>query len=224
MKLLLRGGWRVHSDKGHDFMGAVESWLREHATLNTSTGVYDPDGSLKRGTRCLLNQAKLWPTAAEHANAIYNHSNWSVPGQRDVVEPIILEQRNFVGEGESDLSPQEKPGSWEPWSSTALAVKLEHPTVRPGSLEGFSSDESGKCHMASKSQLSVTIDKLKRCSRVRFVTRFFPYSEALVSDQRKRQSPKSSAPWRGRGQKSQIGPVTMSHPRDVSESLSQLCS
>ena len=30
MQLLLRGVWRFHSDEGREFMGAVESWLREH--------------------------------------------------------------------------------------------------------------------------------------------------------------------------------------------------
>ena len=36
---------------------------------------------------------------------------------------------------ECDLLPREKPSSWPPWGCLAFAIKLEHPTVRRGSLE-----------------------------------------------------------------------------------------
>ena len=85
-------------------MGAVDSWLREHAVLHTTTGAHDPNanslieesvGARKRGIRCLLHQANapvsLWPDAAEHAHDVYNHSKRPVPGQNDTVEPIVLE-------------------------------------------------------------------------------------------------------------------------------------
>ena len=73
---------RLAFDKGREFMGVVDSWLREHAVLHTR-GAYDPNAntlaeesiaSRKRGTRCLLYQANvpvtLWPDAAEHTNEI----------------------------------------------------------------------------------------------------------------------------------------------------------
>ena len=104
MQLLLRGVWRFHSDEGREFMGAVDDWLTEHTVLHTTTGAYDPNanslveesvGARNRGIRCLLHTANapvsLWPDAAEHANEIYNHSKRTVPGQNDVVEPIVLE-------------------------------------------------------------------------------------------------------------------------------------
>ena len=50
-------------------MGAVDSWLRERAVLNTTSGAYDPNansvaersiGSRKRGRMCLLHQANAF--------------------------------------------------------------------------------------------------------------------------------------------------------------------
>ena len=148
MQLLLRGVWRFHSDEEREFMGAVDSWLREYTVLHTTTGAYDPNanslieesvGARKRGIRCLLRQANapmsLWPDAAEHANEIYNHSKRPEPGQNDTVEPIVLERRAFSGQTECDLLLREKPSSWPPWGCLAFAIKFEHPTVRRGSLE-----------------------------------------------------------------------------------------
>ena len=139
MQLLLRGGGRTHSDEGQEFLGVVGDWLREDAVLHTTTGAYDPNanslveesvGARKRGIRCLLHQANapvcLWPDAAEHANEVYNHSKRPVLGQNGVLEPIVLE---------SDLLPRERPSSWPPWRGLAFAIKLEHPTVRRGSLD-----------------------------------------------------------------------------------------
>ena len=148
VQLLLRGVWRFHSDEARELMGAVDDWLREHTVLHTTTGAYDPNanslveesvGARKRGIRCLLHQASapvcLWPDAAEHANEIYNHSKRTVPGQNDVVEPIVLERRAFSRQAECDLLPKERSSSWPPWSCLAFAIKLEHPTVRRGSLD-----------------------------------------------------------------------------------------
>ena len=102
-------------------MGAVDDWLREHTVLHTTTGACDPNanslveesvGARKRGIRCLLCQANapvfLWPDAAEHANEIYNHSKGTVPGQNDVVEPMVLERRTFSRRPECDLLPRER--------------------------------------------------------------------------------------------------------------------
>ena len=70
-------------------MGGVDSWLKEHAVLHTTTGAYDPHArslveesiaSHKRRTRCLLHQAN-----------------------ESVVEPIVLELQAFVDGTESDL-------------------------------------------------------------------------------------------------------------------------
>ena len=104
LQLLLHGVWRFHSDEGREFMGAVDDWLREHA------GAYDPNakslveesvGARKRDIRCLLYHGKapvcLWLDAAEHANEVYNHNKRPVPGQNDVVEPIVLERGAFFG-------------------------------------------------------------------------------------------------------------------------------
>ena len=104
MQLLLREVGRFHSDEGREFMGAVDDWLREHAVLHTTTGAYDPNANsfaeenvasdvscIKRTHLC------LWPDAAEHANEVYNHSKRPVPGQNDMVEPIVLERRAFFG-------------------------------------------------------------------------------------------------------------------------------
>ena len=68
-------------------------------------------GARKRGVRCLSHQANAlvcsWPDAAEHANEVYNHSKRPVPGQHDVVEPIVLERRASSGQTECDLLPRE---------------------------------------------------------------------------------------------------------------------
>ena len=77
----------------------------------------------------------LWPDAAEHAHEVYTHSKRPVPGQNETAEPIVLERRAFAGQAECDLLPREKPSSWPPWGCLASAIKLEHPTVRRGSLE-----------------------------------------------------------------------------------------
>ena len=119
MLLLLRWVWRFHSDEGREFM--VDDWLREHTVLHTTSGASGPNakslveesvGARKRGIRCLLHQANapvcLWPDAAEHANEIYNRSKRTVPGQNDVVEPIVLERRAVWGQAESDLLPRER--------------------------------------------------------------------------------------------------------------------
>ena len=124
LKLLLRSVWRCHSDEGREFMGAVDTWLREHTVLHTTTGAYDPSanslaeehiGSIKCWTRCLLHQAnshiELWPGAAEHANKISNHSKRVVLGQPDVVEPIVLERRAFMGGTGGELLSREKPNA-----------------------------------------------------------------------------------------------------------------
>ena len=152
VQLLPRGVWRFPSDEGREFTGAVDDWLREHTLLHTTTGAYDPTanslveesvGARKRGIRCFLQQANapvcLWPDAAEHANEIYNHSKRTVPGQNDVVEPIVLERRAFSGQAECDLMPRERPSSWPPWGCLASAIKLEHPTVHRGSLDPIAS-------------------------------------------------------------------------------------
>ena len=34
-----------HSVEGREFVGAVDSWLREHAVLHTTTGAYDPNAN-----------------------------------------------------------------------------------------------------------------------------------------------------------------------------------
>ena len=78
----------------------------------------------------------VWPDAAEHANEVYNYSRRPVvPGQSDVVEPIVLERRAFSGQAGCDLLPREKPSWWPPWGCLAFAIKLEHPAVRRGSLD-----------------------------------------------------------------------------------------
>ena len=128
-------------------MGAIDYWPRERTVLHTTNGAYDPNanslveesvGARKRGIRCLLHQGSapvcLWPDAAEHAKEVYNHSNQPVPGQSDVVEPIVLQRRPFSGQADCDLLPFEQPTSWPPWGCLAFAIKLEHP-VRRGSLD-----------------------------------------------------------------------------------------
>ena len=39
----------------------------------------------------------VWPDTAEHGNEVYNHSKRTVHGQNNVVEPIELERRAFLG-------------------------------------------------------------------------------------------------------------------------------
>ena len=90
-------------------MGAVDDWLRERTVLHTTTGACDPNanslveesvGARKRGIRCLLHQPNapvcLWADAAEQANGIYNHSKRTVPGQNNVVEPMVLDKLNVT--------------------------------------------------------------------------------------------------------------------------------
>ena len=47
----------------------------------------------------------------------------------------IDEQTQFSKQTECDLLPRERPSSWPPWGCLAFAIKLEHPTVRRGSLD-----------------------------------------------------------------------------------------
>ena len=194
MQLLLRGVWRFHSDEGRESMGAVDDWLREHTVLHTTTGAYDPNannlieesvGARKPGIRCLLHQANapvsLWPDAAEHANEVYNHSKRPVPGQNDTVEQIVLERRAFSGQAGCDPLSRERPSSWPPWGCLAFAIKLEHPTVRRGSLEPFALQVfllvgTEECHMASKLRPFAMTVRLRRCSRVRLCERLTQFS------------------------------------------------
>ena len=37
------GSGVFHRDEGREFMGVVDSWLKEHMVLHTSTGAYDPN-------------------------------------------------------------------------------------------------------------------------------------------------------------------------------------
>ena len=135
-------------------MGAVDDWLREHTVLHTTTGACDPNanslveesvGARKRGIRCLLHQVNapvcLWPDAAEHANEIYNHSKRTVPGQNDVVEPIVLERRAFSRQAECDLLPRERPSSWPPWGCLAFDDKIgtSHSAPRKSGSHRFAS-------------------------------------------------------------------------------------
>ena len=84
-------------------MGAVDSWLREHTVLHTTSGAYDPNtnslieesvGAQKRGNRCLLHQANgaCGQMLRNTQNEIYNHSKRPVPGQNDTVETIVKKQ------------------------------------------------------------------------------------------------------------------------------------
>ena len=148
MQLLLRGVWRFHSDEGREFMGAVDDWLREHTILHTTTGAYDPNanslveesvGARKRDIRCLLHQANapecLCLAAAEYANEIYNHTTndqclaratwWIQLCWKDVP----FRDKLYV------TCCRERPSSWPPSGCLAFAIKLEHPTVRRGSLD-----------------------------------------------------------------------------------------
>ena len=168
-------GGRIHSGEGREFMGVVGDWLREDAVLHTTTGAYDPNAnSLKRVLvlgnvvcRCLLHQANasvcLWPDAAEHASEVYNHSKRPVPGENDVVEPIVLE---------CDLLPRERPSSWPPWGGLAFAKNWKIPQCAeevwaPSLCKEFLLVGTGGCRTASKLQPSATTESLRKCSRVR---------------------------------------------------------
>ena len=126
-------------------MGAVDDWLREHTVLHTvlhtTTRANDPNANSlvalwkARYSMSLASSKHPWPDAAEHANEVCHPSKRPMPGQGDVVEPIVLERRALSGQAERDLMLREKPSSWPPWGCLAFAIKLEHPTVRRGSLD-----------------------------------------------------------------------------------------
>ena len=58
-----------------------------------------------------------------------------MPGQSDVGEPNVLERLAVSGQAELDLLPRERPSSWPPWGCLTFAIKVEHSTVRRGSLD-----------------------------------------------------------------------------------------
>ena len=48
---------------------------------------------------------------------------------------VVGDRVPFSGQAECDSLPREKPSSLPPWGCVAFATKLEHPTVRRGSLD-----------------------------------------------------------------------------------------
>ena len=133
---LLCGVWRVHRDEGREFRSAVDSWLREHAVHHTTTGAHDPNAhGLAEG---ISDSVTLW-----------KRSLWV---RREVL--CNLDKNQARG----------RPGlAWRlrsSWNSRPCAgvVSTQWP------CRGFLLDGTGGCHTASKSQLSVTTERLRRCS------------------------------------------------------------
>ena len=136
MQLLLRGAWRFHGDEGREFMGAADSWLREHTVLHTTTGAYDPNANSLIEERCWFSETwnSMSPASSKRTcepvarccgtpkRNLQHHSKRPVPGQNDT-EPIVLERRAFSGHVECDLLPREKKSSWPPWGCLAFCNK-----------------------------------------------------------------------------------------------------
>ena len=40
-KIELRGVWRFHTDRGKEFTGELDSWLRDNLVVHTTTAGYD---------------------------------------------------------------------------------------------------------------------------------------------------------------------------------------
>ena len=40
-KLELKGVWRFHSDKGKEFLGEMDKWMRDHLVVHTTTAGYE---------------------------------------------------------------------------------------------------------------------------------------------------------------------------------------
>ena len=89
-------------------MGVVDSLLNEHIVLHTTSGAYDPKskslvqgsvGSRKRGTRCVLHQADALVHCGhtQQNTQMKYHCKRPSPEQRDIVEPIVLEGRDYCG-------------------------------------------------------------------------------------------------------------------------------
>ena len=77
--------------------------------LHNTTGAYDPNANslVEESVGMSLAPSKCAcvsvVAAAEHANEVCKHSKRPMPGQSDVVEPIVLERRAFSGKAECDL-------------------------------------------------------------------------------------------------------------------------
>ena len=77
--LALKGVWRFHSDRGKEFMGEMDQWMRENLIVHTTTPGYDSQANgiaeraiqeVTQGILSLLHQAgaprMLWAEAAKH--------------------------------------------------------------------------------------------------------------------------------------------------------------
>ncbi len=64
-KLDMRRIWRLHTDGGREFMGALDRWLRDRLIVHTDTGGYEPDanGSAENLIQ-ELTQRHVWPASA----------------------------------------------------------------------------------------------------------------------------------------------------------------
>ena len=133
LKIDMRHIWRFHSDRGKEFMGALDEWLRDQCIVHTTTPGYDSAANgiaqraiqeITQGIRCLLHQAgaprELWAEAARHFCDILNRTMCRMPGGAMKV-PIVAEQEEITGDA-CDLHSDDDPTRWPPWGCRVIAL------------------------------------------------------------------------------------------------------
>jgi len=135
-KIDLRTIWRFHSDRGKEFFGAVDHWLKENLIARTTTEGYDPsaNGLAERAiqevflcVRALLHQngalKELWDEAATHAVDVLNRTGKDIPGHGSDFTPLGVEK--FVGRISDNkfLGEYDDISLWPPWGCKAVALR-----------------------------------------------------------------------------------------------------
>ena len=90
--------WRFHSDRGKEFMGEMDQWMRENLIVHTTTPGYDSQAKgiaeraiqeVTQGIRSLLHLAgaprMLWAEAAKHFCSILNRTPRPAPDGKLVI-------------------------------------------------------------------------------------------------------------------------------------------
>jgi hypothetical protein len=193
-KLLLKDIWRFHSDRGKEFMGEMDRWMRENLIVHTTTEGYDSKANgiaergileVTQGIRVLLHQAgaprTLWDEAARHFVDILNRMLHTLPDGKKVI-PLVAERENVTGKTEK-LHGDDDPMKWPPWGCRVVALvpqihrdtKLD-PVAVLGLFLGYDVSVTGGVRVAvlKDNQGNLVIDKIIVSTTVRTKDEEFP--------------------------------------------------
>lgn len=195
-KLTMKGVWRMHSDRGKEFLGAMDVWMRETLIVHSTTAGYDSQANgiaeraiqeVTQGIRSFLHQSGaprfLWSEAAKHFCNVVNRCERKYPDDSKGI-PLILERKQVVGTEES-MHEDDDPRRWPPWGCRIVALipkvdrdsKLDAVAV-VGAFLGYDQTISGGVRVAvlKVKDKFVEFDKVIVSTTVRTKDEEFPFS------------------------------------------------